>query len=95
MGRRLVAVGQKRTLYSWSKVKESANEVPLYHTGSQVTNKVNPSFQLVVGEQLSSITFVQDYWQFDFDGQGFTALTRVRGGRRSHGDKPYFVRIFV
>ena len=33
--------------------------------------------QSIVGEQLSSITFVQDYWQFDFDGIGVTALTRV------------------
>jgi hypothetical protein len=40
-------------------------------------NNADPSFQALVGEQLSSVTFVQDYWQFDFDGQGFTALTRV------------------
>jgi hypothetical protein len=35
------------------------------------------SLQSIVGEQLSSITFVQDYWQFHFDGPSLTALTRV------------------
>ena len=34
-------------------------------------------FQAIIGEQLSSITFVRDYWQFGFDGIGVTALTRI------------------
>ncbi len=33
--------------------------------------------QLIVGEQLSSVTFVQDYWQLDFGGHGFTVLTSI------------------
>jgi hypothetical protein len=33
--------------------------------------------QHIVGKQLSSVTFVQDYWQLDFDGVRVTALTRV------------------
>ncbi len=45
--------------------------------GDQVTDDADHAFEAIVGEQLSAITFVQDYWQFDFDGQGFTALTRV------------------
>jgi hypothetical protein len=31
-----------------------------------------------VGEKLSAITFVLDYWQFQFDGPFLNALTRVQ-----------------
>jgi len=41
-----------------------------------VTTDTDP-FQTIVGERLSSITFVQDYWQLDFDGVGVSALTRI------------------
>ncbi len=33
--------------------------------------------QVLVGEQLSSITFVQDYWQLAFDGSGFTVYSSI------------------
>jgi len=33
--------------------------------------------QLLVGEQLSSVTFVQDYWQLHFDGSGFTVFSEI------------------
>jgi len=33
------------------------------------------AIQLVVGEQLSSVTFVMDYWQLAFDGHVFSVLT--------------------
>jgi hypothetical protein len=42
-----------------------------------VTNNTDHAFQVIVGKQLGAITFVQDYWQFAFDGPVFTALTRV------------------
>jgi hypothetical protein len=33
--------------------------------------------QFLVGEQLSSVTFIQDYWQLDFDGSGFTVFSSI------------------
>jgi len=36
-----------------------------------------PFHNRIVGEKLSAITFVLDYWQFQFDGPSFNALTRV------------------
>jgi|SRR5450756_523466 len=32
----------------------------------------------VIGEKLSAIVFVMDYWQFQFDGPTINALTRVQ-----------------
>jgi hypothetical protein len=32
----------------------------------------------IVGEKLSAIVFVMDYWQFQFDGPTINALTRVQ-----------------
>jgi hypothetical protein len=34
-------------------------------------------FEIIVGEKLSAITFVLDYWQLQFDGSSITALTRL------------------
>ena len=34
----------------------------------------------IVGEQLSAVTFVQDYWQLDFDGHVLTVWTRLAVG---------------
>jgi hypothetical protein len=34
-------------------------------------------YDCIVGEKLSAITFVMDYWQLQFDGPGINALTRV------------------
>ena len=34
-------------------------------------------FQAIVGEKLSAITFVLDYWQLQFDGPSINALTRL------------------
>lgn len=34
-------------------------------------------YDTIVGEKLSAITFVLDYWQFQFDGPSFYALTQV------------------
>jgi hypothetical protein len=36
----------------------------------------NP-FEAIVGEKLSAITFVLDYWQLHFDGPTINALSRV------------------
>src|SRR5665213_1500969 len=33
--------------------------------------------RVLVGEQLSSVSFVIDYWQFAFEGHGLTILSRV------------------
>jgi len=35
------------------------------------------SFDVIVGEKLSAITFVLDYWQLQFDGPVINALTRM------------------
>jgi hypothetical protein len=35
------------------------------------------ALQSPVGEQLSAVTFVMDYWQFAFDGHGLTVESRV------------------
>ena len=36
------------------------------------------ALQILVGEKLSSITFVMDYWQLDFDGRGaFTVTSQI------------------
>ncbi len=42
----------------------------------------------LVTEQLSSVTFIMDYWQLAFDGYGLTRLTRltVKGAGRSVSD---------
>lgn len=33
--------------------------------------------QALVREQLSAVTFVQDYWQLAFDGSGFTVFSSI------------------
>ena len=33
------------------------------------------AIQVIVGAQLSSVTFVMDYWQLGFDGHGFSIMT--------------------
>ena len=35
-------------------------------------------FESIVGEKLSAITFVLDYWQLHFDGPTIDALTRLK-----------------
>jgi hypothetical protein len=40
-------------------------------------NQKHEAFQVIVGEKLSAITFVLDYWQLQFDGPSITALTRL------------------
>ena len=34
-------------------------------------------FEIIVGEKLSAITFVLDYWQLQFDGSSINALTSL------------------
>lgn len=34
--------------------------------------------EALIGEQLSAVTFVMDYFQFDFDGNRLTVLTKPR-----------------
>jgi hypothetical protein len=41
--------------------------------------------QTIVGEKLSAITFVLDYWQLQFDGPSINALTRLEVS--ADGDK--------
>ena len=33
------------------------------------------AIQVIIGEKLSSVTFILDYWQLDFDGHRFSVLT--------------------
>ena len=33
------------------------------------------AMNVIAGEKLSSVTFVLDYWQLDFDGHGFSVYT--------------------
>ena len=33
--------------------------------------------KVLLGEKLSSVTFVLDYWQLDFDGQGITIFSSI------------------
>jgi len=44
---------------------------------SQAAFPERESTQAIVGEKLSAVTFVLDYWQFQFDGSNINALTRV------------------
>lgn len=51
------------------------------------------SLQVIVGEQLSAITFVQDYVQLHFDGPRLTAFSRpvvIIGGKTFHWGEPCF-----
>ena len=41
-------------------------------------------FQAIVGEKLSAITFVLDYWQLQFDGPSINALTRLEVSASGH-----------
>ncbi|MDO8399665.1 MAG: hypothetical protein Q7T45_17775 [Bradyrhizobium sp.] len=41
-------------------------------------NKQPNFYNCIVGEKLSAITFVMDYWQLQFDGPTINALTRVQ-----------------
>jgi hypothetical protein len=36
---------------------------------------LSEAIQVIVGDQLSSVTFVMDYWQLSFDGHVLTVLT--------------------
>jgi hypothetical protein len=36
---------------------------------------LHDAMQVIVGEQLSSVTFVMDYWQLAFDGHVFSVMT--------------------
>jgi len=40
-------------------------------------NALTDSLQVLIGEKLSSITFVLDYWQIDFDGNGFNVMSQI------------------
>ncbi|MCC6467988.1 MAG: hypothetical protein IT563_06680 [Alphaproteobacteria bacterium] len=31
----------------------------------------------LIGEKLSSVTFVMDYWQLNFDGHGFNVMSKI------------------
>jgi hypothetical protein len=51
------------------------------------------SLQILIGEQLSAVTFVQDYLQLHFDGPRLTVFSHpvVRvGGKTFHWGKPGF-----
>lgn len=36
---------------------------------------LHDALQVIVGEQLSSVTFILDYWQLAFDGHTFSVMT--------------------
>jgi hypothetical protein len=42
-----------------------------------LSKSLSEAVQVISGEKLSSITFVLDYWQFDFDGHSFTIMTAI------------------
>jgi hypothetical protein len=51
------------------------------------------SLQILIGEQLSAVTFVQDYLQLHFDGPCLTVFSHavvVRGNKMFHWGKPGF-----
>ena len=53
----------------------------------------NDAIQVVVGEKLSSVTFVLDDWQLDFDGHRITILTNLsvsRDGIATHSGQDHF-----
>jgi hypothetical protein len=41
---------------------------------------LHDAVQVIVGAQLSSVTFVMDYWQLAFDGHVFSIMTRLAVG---------------
>ena len=58
--------------------------------GEQTEEK---SLQVIIGEQLSAVTFVQDYLQLHFDGPRLTVFSYaivMRGDKTFHGGKPGF-----
>jgi hypothetical protein len=59
----------------------------------QVKQTEEQSLQVIVGAQLSAVTFVQDYVQLHFDGPRLTAFSHpvVRLGRLFIGMSPAFV----
>ena len=51
------------------------------------------SLQVIIGEQLSAVTFVQDYVQLHFDGPRLTVFSHpvvMRGDKTFHWGKPGF-----
>jgi hypothetical protein len=51
------------------------------------------SLQMLIGEQLSAVTFVQDYLQLHFDGPYLTVFSHavvMLGDKTFHGGKPGF-----
>ncbi len=40
-------------------------------------NEPSKPFEAIVGEKLSAVTFVMDYWQLQFDGPTITAFSRL------------------
>jgi hypothetical protein len=58
--------------------------------GEQTEEK---SLQVIIGEQLSAVTFVQDYVQLHFDGPRLTVFSHavvMLGDKTFHGGKPGF-----
>jgi hypothetical protein len=58
--------------------------------GEQTEEK---SLQMLIGEQLSAVTFVQDYLQLHFDGPRLTVFSHpivMRGDKIFHWGKPGF-----
>lgn len=55
------------------------------------------ALEALVGEQLSSVTFVMDYWQLAFDGHGLSVMTRMAvegpGWRVRDGDTEFRNRL--
>jgi len=43
----------------------------------ETTQSLTDSLQVLVGEKLSSVTFVLDHWQVDFDGNGFNVMSQI------------------
>jgi hypothetical protein len=48
-----------------------------WEEANEIENSLNESLQILVGGKLSSVTFVLDYWQIDFDGNGFSVMSAI------------------
>ena len=85
---------------------ESVEGTPVQHAGGlQLAFALSPgvnmqgeqteekSLQVIVGEQLSAVTFVQDYVQLHFDGPRLTVFSHavvISGDKTFHWGKPGF-----
>src|SRR5260370_29197897 len=59
----------------WLRLKSPVRALLLLAMKTLLT--LETALQALIGEQLSSVTFVMDYWQLAFDGYGLTVYSRT------------------